>query len=142
MLERSATADLFKNTLSRIPTLFGRLAYLASLRDSNSGIYRHHGLATIFGREESRKALSQSHEAVFREWLNLSLAEKRQDLSDYLVRLEDPLPVVLDHWIGIRAYRSYMPASARESERELFCTEFDVLLETFKCPDPPESPRA
>jgi hypothetical protein len=51
MLERSATADLFKNTLSRIPTLFGRLAYLASLRDSNSGIYRHYGLASI-----SRKA--------------------------------------------------------------------------------------
>jgi hypothetical protein len=139
MLERSATADLFKNTLSRITTLFGRLAYLASLRDSNSGIYRHHGLASIFGREESRKALSQSHQTVFQEWLKLPLAEKKEDLSAYFGALEDPLPVVLDHWTIMRAPRSYMPASARESERELFCMEFDVLLEVFKCPDPPDS---
>lgn len=142
MLERSATADLFKNTLARIPTVFGRLEYLASLRNPNSGVYRHHGLASIFGREESRKALSQSHQAVFQEWLNLPLAEKREDLSAYFEGLEDPLPVVLDHWTGIHTYRGYMPASARVSERELFCTGFDVLLETFRCPDPPESSRA
>jgi hypothetical protein len=73
--------------------------------------------------------------------LNLSLSEKREDLSAYFEGLEDPLPVVLEHWISIRAYRGYVPASARESERELFCTEFDVLLETFECPDPPESAR-
>jgi hypothetical protein len=142
MLERSATADLFKNTLARIPTLFGRLAYLASLRDSNSGVYRHHGLASIFGREESRKALSQSHQTVFQEWLTLPLAEKREDLSAYFKCLEDPPAVVLNHWIGIPTYRGYMPASARPSERELFRTEFEVLLETFKCPDPPGSSRA
>ncbi len=142
MLERSATADLFKNTLARIPTLFGRLAYLASLRDSNSGIYRHHGLASIFGREESRKALSQSHQAVFQEWLTLPLAEKRADLSAYFKCLEDPPPVVVNHWTSIPTYRSYMPASARPSERELFRAEFEVLLETFNCPDPPASSRA
>jgi hypothetical protein len=142
MLERSATADLFKNTLARIPTVFGRLAYLASLRDSNSGIYRHHGLASIFGRDESRKALSQSHQTVFQEWLNLTLREKSEDLSRYFEGLEDPRPVVLDHWISIRSYGSYIPASARESERELFAAEFDVLLETLKCPDAPGSSRS
>jgi hypothetical protein len=142
MLERSATADLFKNTLSRIPTLFGRLAYLSGLRDPNSGIYRHHGLASIFGREESRKALGQSHQSVFQEWLNLPLEEKRGDLSKYLDSLEDSLPTVLDHWSNLRTYRGYMPASARESERELFCAEFEVLLDTFDCPGPPASSRA
>ena len=111
MLERSATADLFKNTLSRIPTLFGRLAYMASLRDSNSGVYRHHGLASIFGRDESRRALSQSHQTVFQEWLNLPLADKRDDLSAYLSGLDDPRPEVLDHWASLRPYRGYMPAS-------------------------------
>jgi hypothetical protein len=142
MLERSATADLFKNTLARIPTVFGRLAYLASLRDSNSGIYHHHGLASIFGRDESRRALWQSHQIVFQEWLDLTLREKKEDLSTYFEGLEDPRPLVLDLWTSIRTYRSYIPASARESERELFDAEFDVLLETFKCPDAPGSSRA
>jgi hypothetical protein len=137
MLERSATADLWKNTLSRVPTLFGRLEYLASLRDPNSGIYRHHGLAAIFGREESRRALSQSHESVFREWLDLPLSEKRADLSAYLDRLEESRDLVLRNWVTIRAYRGYLPGSARESERELFSTEFDVLLGTFNCPGSP-----
>src|SRR6516162_2021143 len=107
MLERSATADLFKNTLSRIPTLFGRLAYLASLRDPVSGIYRHHGLGSIFGREEARKALSESHWQIFREWLNISLEEKSEDLRRYLDNLEDPAAAVLQHWAEAHMYRIY-----------------------------------
>jgi hypothetical protein len=131
MLERSAIADLFKNTLSKIPTVFGQLGYLAALRDPDSGVYRHYGLAAIFGRDESRKALAASHERVFREWLNLSLAKKRADLLEYLEGLRDPKPAVLRHWARNRTYRSYLPASARESDRQLFFQEFEVLLETL-----------
>ena len=141
MLERSATADLFKNTLSRIPTQFGRLEYLAQLRDASSGIYSHHGLASIFGRDESRRALSQSHETVFQEWLNLSLAEKKGDLSAYFKGLDGGGTVALEHWKKIPSYRGYIPASARPSERELFRREFEVLLAIFDCPDAADSSR-
>src|SRR5580658_3729115 len=89
VLETSAISDLWKHTLSRIPTLFGRLAYLAGLRDPNSGAYRHHGLSAVFGREESGKALRESHEQAFVEWLKLSLAEKHGDLVSHLARLEE-----------------------------------------------------
>src|SRR5579862_8888999 len=109
MLERTATADLFKNTLSRIPTVFGRLAYLASLRGPDSGVYGHHGLTLMFGREESRKALASSHEQVFLEWIKLSLEEKNRDLRAYLDGLEEPTPAVLEHWGQSEVYRSYVP---------------------------------
>jgi hypothetical protein len=135
MLERSAIADLFKNTLSKIPTVFGQLGYLAALRDPDSGVYRHHGLAAIFGRDESRRALAESHERVFRQWLNLSLARKHADLQEYLEGLRDPKRAVLRHWAHNRSYRSYLPASARQSERRLFFQEFEVLLETLNCGD-------
>ncbi len=138
MLERSAASDLAKNTLARIPTVFGRLVYLASLRDPISGSYRHHGLASIFGREESRKALSQHHQAVFLEWLNLHLTAKRDDVTEYLNGLEDPRQVVIDHWVKVRGYRAYIPASACESERELFFAEFDVVLAALRCAGPSE----
>src|SRR6478672_862944 len=62
MLERNALADLWKHTLSQIPSTYGRLAYLASLRDANSGVYRHHGLSAAFGREESVSAMRKSHQ--------------------------------------------------------------------------------
>jgi hypothetical protein len=142
MLEQSAAADVAKNTLSRIPTLFGRLVYLASLRDSNSGVYRHHGLYSIFGREESRMALSQHHRTVFREWLALPLEAKHQDLAAYLNGLEDPRELVLEHWTKVRPYRGYIPASARRSERALFFSELEVLMEILRVSESTGASRA
>src|ERR1700751_906808 len=128
-LERSAADDLWNRTLSQIPTLYGRLAYLASLRDPNSGIYRHHGLAAMFGRDESSRALRESHEQVFLEWINLPMQQKRLDLGRHFAALEDPMPVVVDHLLNSRTFRGQPPASARPMEQELFCTDLEILLE-------------
>ena len=132
VLERSASGDLWKNTLSRIPTVYGRLAYLASLRDQNSGIYRHHGLSTLFGREESCKALRESHVIVFQEWLNLPLSEKYVELTGYLNSLEDSSKVVLDHWIRAGSYKNLLPDGARKPEIELFSRDLAALVEVVR----------
>ena len=132
VLERSASGDLWKNTLSRIPTTYGRLAYLASLRDQNSGIYRHHGLSTLFGREESSKALRESHASVFQEWLNLPLSEKYAELTAYLNSLEDSSNVVLDHWAHAGAHKNLIPDGTRKPEVELFSRDLDALIEVVR----------
>src|SRR4051812_48038834 len=88
-LNQDAVADLWKHTLSRIPTVFGQIAYLASLRDTNSGVYKHHGLAAAFGRDESIRALRESHETSFQQWLEMPLADRSQDLRSYLQSLEE-----------------------------------------------------
>ena len=131
-LERSAAGDLWKNTLSRIPTVFGKLVYLASLRDSNSGIYRHHGLSMVFGREESNRVLRENHEQTFFEWLNLPLAVKSADLTDYLGSLDDPAPTVLSHWFRSKEYSHHAPSAALEMERELFVKDMEALIETIR----------
>jgi hypothetical protein len=131
-LEQSASGDLWKHTLSRIPTVIGRLAYLTSLRDPNSGVYRHHGLSTMFGREESIKALRSSHEEAFTEWLAFSLEEKYEDLDRYFQSLEDPREDVSGHWLSTASYRAYVPGAATEFERELFCTDLENLLEAVR----------
>jgi hypothetical protein len=131
-LERSAAGDLWKNTLSRIPTLFGKLVYLASLRDPNSGIYRHHGLSMVFGREESSRVLRENHEQAFLEWLNLPLAGKSADLTVYLTSLDDPAPTVLSHWFRSKAYSHHAPSAAPEMERELFVKDLEALIETIR----------
>src|ERR1700689_2035944 len=119
-LERSALADLCKHTLSRIPTMCGRLIYLATLRDVNSGTYRHHGLITAFGRDEAVRALQESHNASFQGWLQLSLAEKNEDLRDYLRALDDPEEEIVQYWLQSGVYRNYVPAAAMKPETELF----------------------
>lgn len=132
VLERSAASDLWKHTLSKIPTLYGRLSYLASLRDANSGSYRHHGLTALFGREESAKALRESHEQAFTEWLSLFLADKSHDLTSYLASLEEDRVLVAGHWLRSRIYRTQAPSSAHEMERALFCSDMEALLESIR----------
>ena len=131
-LERTAAEDLWKHTLSRIPTIYGRLVYLTSLRDVNSGLYRHHGLSLAFGRDESTKALKESHQRTFLEWLNLPLAEKNQDFMLYLDALQEPRLLVVDHWLRSKLYKTQVPVSARMVERELFNHELELLLQTIR----------
>lgn len=132
VFERNVAENLWKHTLSRIPTVFGRLLYLSSLRDPNSGNYRHHGLSMGFGREESSRALLQSHEQTFQEWLNLALAGKYTDLMLFLDSLEDPRELVLDHWLRSKVYKAHVPGSARKMERDLFHVEVEALLQTIR----------
>src|SRR5882724_9266282 len=105
-MERGARADLWKNTLLRIPTLYGRLAYLASLLEPDTGRYRHHGLAAVFGRNESNAALRDSHMEVFLEWLNLPLKDRHEDLNEYLISLPERRERVIRNWRRSRTYRN------------------------------------
>jgi hypothetical protein len=128
-LERSAAADLWKQTLSVIPTSYGRLAYLASLRDPTSGVYRHHGLSAIYGREESTRALRESHEQAFANWLSLDLETKTADLREYAAALEEPPDAVLKYLATRAAGEFQSPDAARAVERELFRRDFETVVE-------------
>ena len=132
MLERNALADLWKHTLSQIPSNYGRLAYLASLRDANSGVYRHHGLSAAFGREESLSALRKSHEDAFREWLRLPLSAKSEDLITHFQNLEENPRQVVTYLARATPYLSQAPDSASPAQRRQFKTEMEILLELIK----------
>lgn len=145
--DRSASADLFRHTLARIPSLFGRLMYLSSLRDPNSGAYRHYGLATAFGRDQSVLALETSHVRAFREWVRLSLAEKHADLAAYLDTLDDPKGLVVRYWLDSAGYAGCVPDAASKADRMLFMEDTRVLLTSLSrssdgaLPDPKASRR-
>jgi hypothetical protein len=130
--DRSASADLWRNTISQIPSVFGRLVYLASLRNPNNGSYEHHGLALVFGEDEANKALKNSHSAVFAEWLSFNLEQQKADLYLYISALFEDKRVVVETWIRLAPYRNLLPASARGVERRLYITDFTALLELLK----------
>ena len=140
--DRSAAADLWRNTISQIPSVFGRLVYLASLRNPNNGSYEHHGLALVFGEDEANKALKTSHVAVFAEWLSFNLEQQKADLDLYISALFEDKRVVIENWIRLTPYRNLLPASVRGVERRLYIADFTALLELFKAaygvavPDP------
>src|ERR1039458_6293181 len=80
---RGPAADLWRKTLTRIPTYFGRLVFLAALRDEPTGRYTHPPLVQIVGYEITDRTLRHSHHEIFSEWLGFSLAEQKADLDDY-----------------------------------------------------------
>jgi hypothetical protein len=132
MLERNALADLWKHTLSQIPNTYGRLAYLASLRDPNSGAYRHYGLSAAFGREESAGALRKSHEDTFLEWLQLPLSLKTTDLREHFQNLEENPRAVMMYLARGMSYLNQTPDSASHAQRRQFQKEMEILLELLR----------
>lgn len=128
VFERGPAVDLWRHTLSQIPTLFGRLVYLSSLRDANTGKYEHHGLEMIHGDEESDRVLRESHCGAFLQWLTYSIEAQKADLDLYFSTLDGPRRTVVEAWSRLVPYRNFLPASARDVERQLFFADLETLL--------------
>lgn len=121
---RSPGTEMWRKTLQQIPTLFGQLVFLASLRDPATGRYYHQGLAQSVGSEEADRSLCNSHHQVFQQWLGYSLSEQKSDLDEYLSLGTAPRYAL--------PYRKLVPATAREVERQLYLTDLETLLELLK----------
>lgn len=133
--ERDAESDLWRRTLSQIPSRFGRIVYLSSLRNANTGVYEHYGLASLFGPERSSKALRISHLTCCRDWLKQPLAEQLADLRRYLDSQSSQAAEIIENWRQYAYWRSILPASIRGAERELYLAEVEVLLSLLQSAD-------
>ena len=146
-LGRGAASDLWRVTLSQIPTHFGRLVYIAGLRNPNNGEYEHHGMGVVFGEEEANKALKKSHGILFREWLTFNIQQQTADVEGYIAGLNENRPTVVRQWIKQAPYRQLVPAAAKNVERKLFVADLVAVLQTIKNGidaagrDPAASPR-
>lgn len=132
LLERGAPSSLWRNTLSQIPSLFGRMVYLSSLRTPNTGTYEHHGLALLYGEVESDRAIRRSHEDSFEDWLSYSLEQQKSDLDLYLSALSGSRRTIIDTWQRLAPYRNVVPASAKPAEKMLFQSDFEALLHLLR----------
>jgi hypothetical protein len=129
---RDVHADVWKNTLAHIPSVYGRLVYLAGLRDANSPVYRHHGLALMFGREVTSKVLETIHVKVFEEWLGFDLEQQKADLDLYISEFTEPKQTIVETWLRGTPYRTLPPLQAKPAERDLFRHDLEALLEIIK----------
>jgi hypothetical protein len=116
--------DLWRKTVSQIPTHFGRLRYLASLRDAHTGKYTHEALTNLLGPDDADRVLCHAHYKVFSEWLCFSLAEQKADLDDFSASAK--------RQVSFQECRGLVPAGARDVERQLFVTDLEMVLELMR----------
>jgi len=128
LLERSPDVDLWRHTLSQIPTLTGRLVYLGTLRNPISGKYEHHGLALLFGDEAADRAIRQSHKKCFQDWLDIGLAEKLEDVTRYFESTGEDVPGLVAHWLRAQAWLSFLPASIVPAEKSIYTNDMRNTL--------------
>jgi hypothetical protein len=121
---RRPPTEMWRATLLQIPTLFGRLVFLSSLRDLETGRYSHPSLADMPGGEDPDRTLRNSHQQVFQQWISSGLADQKADLDEYLSTAGGPRYAL--------PYRNLAPSSARDVERQLYLTDLETLLELLR----------
>jgi hypothetical protein len=124
--------DFAVTTLAAIPNDFGRLTYIASLRDLSTGRYEHAGLSALYPADAIQQALKQCHEEVFQRVLETPLVLQEEDLKNCLRGMEGPLRATVTHWRQMEAYRILMPEDSPEYLKELFCSNLRALLEILQ----------
>lgn len=78
MPRKTVLDDFMGLTLPAVPGVWGKLRYIASLRQE-SGRYEHWGLVRLYGDVAVQRALSEAHRTVFLQVLRTPLKELLQD---------------------------------------------------------------
>lgn len=110
-------------------SLLEQIAYVARLRDPDTGVYGSPAIPERPRAQEVHLALCHLHEKLFRKWLNLSLEGQKADLELYLAGFGPDRPAVIRTWLNLESYRMLVPGSASPAERGLFFRDLKILLE-------------
>ena len=128
---RSVIEDFTSRTLAVIPSDFGRLYYVSSLKDSETGRYQHDGLVDTYSADSVQEALIQCHEELFSRILETPLPEQERDLRKCLDTAGDKFWAIVETWRRDRSFQTMCPESLPSYLKELFCSNLTALLAIF-----------
>jgi hypothetical protein len=137
---QEAYDDLLNRTLSRIPCYLGRLIYLASTREYNTGNYYHEGLASRFSPELARKALEIAHRQAFYKVSAFSLEDLVSDLETYFQSTREDPQECLRAWQKLEPYRIAIPTDGNVTVARLFSSNLRLALAILRIRQEPSHP--
>ena len=128
---RRVVEDFTRRSLSALPSGYGRLIYVSSLRESDDR-YRHDGLAAVYSGNAVQAALEHCHEELFAQVLETPLSQQEWDLRMSLAALEGGIGPNLALWRNRERYEELEPRGLPEYLYALFASNVRLLLEIIE----------
>jgi hypothetical protein len=125
---QEAYEDLLRRSLAKISCDLGRLIYLASMRDYNTGSYRHDGLEARFSPAVAREALELAHREIFHQVAALKLHDLVKQMAMYLESCHEEEANVLRAWRRLEPYRILVPLNVNSTMATLFISNIKLAL--------------
>jgi hypothetical protein len=86
----------------------------------------------MFGEDDARRALRKSHVRAFAEWLTFNLEQQKADLDLYLSTVAADKPSIVENWLTVAAYKTFVPSSATTVEKRLYIADIEALIALLK----------
>ncbi len=130
--ELENSEEVWTRDLAHIRTSYGRLVYLAALRNPDTGRYEHYG-TTGAARAHSSRTLKRIHEELFNEWVSHPLERKKTDIDLYITGIDQVgRAELIDAWLRLTPYKNLVPASIQGPERQRHISDFEAILGLLK----------
>lgn len=124
--------DLWTRELSLIKTSYGRLVFLAGLRNPDTSRYEYYGCGDANSSSSVSQALGHVHEEIFREWVTFPLERKKADIEEYISGLDVDHAQLIDAWLRLTPYKNLVPGSIQGPERQKHISDFEAILGLLK----------
>jgi hypothetical protein len=125
---QQAAEDFRRRSLSELSRPLDRLIYLASMRDYNTGLYYHDGLASRYSQEVACEALADCHREAFRQLVGCSLEELVSELQGYMVSTHTGPAEFITAWRGLEPYRVAVPVESDPLSAQFLFSSFKIAL--------------
>lgn len=125
---QAASIDLKRRTLAQMPRPLDRLIYLGSMRDYNTGVYYHDGLAARFSQEVACEALAGCHREAFRELICSSIENLVGQLAAYRESSHSDPAAFVAVWKGLEPYRVAVPVETDSLSVDFLLSNLKIAL--------------
>jgi hypothetical protein len=123
-----AADDLRRRTLAHMPAPLERMIYLGSMRDYNTGLYYHDGLASRFSDEVACEALANCHREAYRQLLGSSVEDLVQQMDGYVQSTHSAPRDFIAAWKSLQPYRVAVPTATDPLAVEFLCANVRIAL--------------
>jgi hypothetical protein len=123
-----------EDILSVLPNDLTRLIYLTSIRDYNSGTYRHPALSRQFDETAAHRVFEVRHQEIFARLLANPISNYVEQLKGYIRYSRTERGLFIKSWQSLQAYKAAIPLQVPTRASETYFLNVRTALTILEQP--------